>query len=377
MADQIVLAWTVNVAGTPFGPAAAATALGAVALYENTTTDPVLGQLFGLTVDSDITAAGGASATRTLTLNMTAVNAPEAPPPFPCHPDAATPPALPYVLRRASPLGGTFFVTTGSMVVPTTGSQLQTLAIGDVIQFLSQPGVFYEIAAVVEASITLTAPFSGRSTETGAFELVLAPATTIAVYSSSDLDTEGEIGAVTVTLPGPGAREIELTYDDSVGGGPFTVAVELTGRRPAAITLDVGSVDVAEIFNMIVSDTGGFDNSVGQITLVEMSAPVPALPLNPTPDEFRGRLTDEAQMLIDRALVYLPPSYFALAQQGASKPPLEGDFLVTTDSVHVATTVDQTSALAEGNVIQFASQLIDPTTLETREILYTVANVGP
>jgi hypothetical protein len=43
MADQIVLAWTLDVAGSSIGPAGAA-ALGAVPPYTDSTTDPVLDQ---------------------------------------------------------------------------------------------------------------------------------------------------------------------------------------------------------------------------------------------------------------------------------------------------------------------------------------------
>lgn len=53
MATQIVLAWTVDVTNTSFGPAQAAAALGAVPLYADVRTDPVLGQFFGLAVDDD------------------------------------------------------------------------------------------------------------------------------------------------------------------------------------------------------------------------------------------------------------------------------------------------------------------------------------
>lgn len=146
---------------------------------------------------------------------------------------------------------------------------------------------------------------------------------------------------------------------------------------PANITLDPGSVDIAEIENISISTTGGFGNSIGQITLAELSSPVPNIPPNATPGTGIGAaqgdrtffaLTDAAQLLIGRALAYLPPSYFALAQQGASTPQLEGAFALTTGSASVPTTADQTSALAAGNEVQFAAQ---PGTL------YTVLQVTP
>ncbi len=128
---------------------------------------------------------------------------------------------------------------------------------------------------------------------------------------------------------------------------------------------------------MQVEDPGAFTNSIGQITLVELSDDLPALPFEPTPDEFRGRLTDEAQLLIDRHLVYLPPSYHALAQQQASTPQLDGDFFVTTDSTRVVTGVDQTAALSAGDVIQFASQLTIDSPLGNQQVLYEIADVAP
>lgn len=67
MSNQVVLAWDVDTTNSTFGPAQAATALDAVELYQSEGADPVLGQLFGLTVVSDVSAATGpATATRTL-----------------------------------------------------------------------------------------------------------------------------------------------------------------------------------------------------------------------------------------------------------------------------------------------------------------------
>ena len=359
MADQIVLSWIVDVTGTPLGPAEAAAALGAVELYDNETTDPVLGQLFGLTVASDVSAATSPSeATRTLKLNMNIENSPPAPPPFPCQPVTSDPPELPYPLTRSVTLGGSFFVTNGLAVVPTTRSQTQTLSPTDVIEFLIQSGVQYTILTVTESEITLTTPFTGRTANTGAFQGVPAPATPPAIYTTSDLDSGGVTETVPPIPPQAGGREVEIEYFDSTGAGPFDAEVTLTGRRPVLVPLELGSIDIAVITSMQVEDPGDFENSVGQITLVELSKVPPSLPFEPTPDEFRGRLTDESQLLIDRHLVYLPPSYFALAQQQASKPQLEGDFFVTTGSRRVKTSVEPD--LDPGDVIQFASQLTLP-----------------
>jgi hypothetical protein len=375
MSDQIVLSWTVDVTGTTFGPAEAAAALGAVPLYFDPVTDPVIGQLFGLTVAADMTSTLGSTATRTLKLNMTAIPSPEAPPPFPCNPKTATPPVLPYPLRESVPLNGLFTVITGSTNVPTSQTQVASLAPGDIIQFLSQLGVFYEVMAVNPDSIDLTTPYTGTTGTVGAIEEVPAPVTIAAIYSTSSLDTNG-VATVPPILPGPGARKVELTYFDSTGAGPFIVEVELTGKRPAAVPLAVGSIDIFIIVNMFVSDTGSFDNSVGQLTLVELSSPLPPIPSTATPEDFK-HLTDEAQLLINRCLAYLPPSYFALSKQSGSFPQLAGDFLVTTDSTRVVTTVDQTGVLAPGNVIQFADQMQLRMKFKTVDVFYVIEAVGP
>lgn len=366
MADQLVLAWIVDVTNTTLGPAAAATALGAVPLYQNATTDPVLGQLFGLTVASDVTSTpSGTTAKRTLTLNMTHVNTPTAPPPFPCSPRTTTPPVLPYPLRSAKTLPGSFFVTQGSTAVPTTMTQLPSLSTGDSIQFLSQPGVFYTVAGgSTETTINLTAPYTGTTGNTGAFKEIADPVSIAAIYSTSDLDTAG-VATVPAIPAGSGARTVAITYTDSTGATGQAATASLTGRRPAAIVFTSGNGIISAIENIAIATTGAFHNSIGEITLVELSSALPAIPANATPGTGVGAaqgdrtffaLTDEAQLLITRSLVYLPPSYFALSQQGASNPPRRGDFLVTTGSKNVPTTIDQTDALGVSAVIRFASQ---------------------
>jgi hypothetical protein len=378
MSDQIVLAWTVNVAGTSFGPVQAAAALGAVPLYTETEADPVLGQLFGLTVESDVTAPVGSTATRTLTLNMTAtgpVTVP-APPIFPCRYRPTDELEPPYTLARTVTLPGSFFVATGSAVVLTALSQAASLSIGDLIQFLSQHGVFYEVMTITATTITLTAAYDGVSANTEAFKEVPAPVVLAAIFSTSPLDTDGVAVTDPPILAGPGAQTVDLTYTDSTGAGPFTVVVSLTGKRPAAVTLAGGSIDIAAIVSMVVTSTGSFNNSVGQITLVELSEPLAPFSARPTQTEFK-RLTDVAQMSIARPLVYLPPSFFALAQQGASTPALEGDFIVTTGQKYVGTSADQTGTLVAGNVIQFASQPAIYSPLGTVDVFYTIEAVGP
>jgi hypothetical protein len=374
---QIVLAWTVDVVNTTFGPAGAAAALAATPLYGDPTTDPVLGQNYGLTVASDVSAVSGPStATRTLTLNMDAAHARTAPPPFPCGPRTSTPPVLPYPLREAVTLPGSFFPSNGSTNVLTSMTQLPSLVTGSIIQFLSQQGVFYTVAAgTTPTSINLTTPYTGVTQNTGAFKEIAAPVKLAAIYSTSDLDTAG-VATVPAIPAGPGARTVRVDYKDSTGAS-FSSTISLTGRRPAAVPLALGSVDIVEINNIVILSKGGFGNSIGEITLVELSSPLPPIPPNATPGTGIGAgqgdrtffvLTDEAQLLISKALAYLPPSYFALAAQGAASPQLAGDFIVTTGSKDVPTTVDQTAVLAPGNVIEFADQM---------GTLYTVAALGP
>lgn len=389
MSDQIILAWTVDVAGSSFGPVQAAAKLGAVPLYFDENTDPVLGQLFGLTVASDATSNDATSATRTLTLNMNDDNSPTAPPPFPCHPRTSTPPILPYPLRSTKTLPGSFFVSLGSATVDTTMTQIPSLIPGDEIQFLNQQGVVYTVLAIPDTvSITLTTPFTGTTGNTGAFKEVVAPCPLelAAVYSSSELDTNG-VATVPVISPGNGAHQVELTYTDSTGAGPFTATALLTGKRPAPFDFgETFGVDIAEIINLEITSTGNFENSVGEITFVALSETLPDLPPNlpigtgigatqttvgkvgaPVPRTFKT-MTDDAQLLIDRHLAYLPPSYFALAQQQASAPALLGDFFVTTGSLDVPTEEDQTGTLNNGDLIEFAVQ---PGTL------YTIASITP
>jgi hypothetical protein len=377
MADQIILAWTVPVAGSSLGPLAAVAALAAIELYENENTDPVLGQFFGLTVADDSTTSDATSATRTLTLNMNAVSSPEAPPPFPCHPRTSTPPVLPYPLVTTKSLPGFFFVELGSAIVPTTATQLPSLTVGDEIQFLNQQGVVYTVLSIDSATqITLTTPFTGTTGNTGAFKEVAAPCPLefCAAYSSSELDTTG-VATVPVIQPGPGAREVSLTYMDSTGAGPFTATADLTGKRPVLFDFSESpATDVAVIVNLVITGAGGFANSVGEITIVELSDVLPDFPPNlpigtgigpaqttegkggtPLPRTFKT-MTDEAQLLIDRHLAYLPLSFFALAQQQRSFPALEGDFIVTTGSIDVPTTEDQSTEVDVGDFIEFSVQ---------------------
>jgi hypothetical protein len=380
MPNQLTLAFTANVANSSYGPAKAAAALAAVDLYENVSNDPVLGQFFGLTVSSDTTTDTATSATRTIVLNMTGVTgSPTAPPPFPCNPITATPPVPPYKLLSPVPLSGSFLTTPGSSVVTTSRNQLPSLTPGAIVQFLAQPGVFYTIEplGVTATAIALTTAYTGTfSEDDGAVVMVPAPAPIAAIYSTSPLDSNGV--AITPALPaGSGARSVQISYLDSTGAGPFTVTTPLMGTFPSPITLAMGSKDIATILSMVVATTGGFNNNVGQITLCQLSSAAPYVAPDATVQQFQA-LTDQAQGLITRGLVYLPPSYFALAQQSASQPVLTGEFLLpgrlaaasplTPGGVVVGTTKNQVGILVAGNMIEFAAQ---PGTL------YTIAAVGP
>jgi hypothetical protein len=364
MANQIILSWSVSVAGTSRSPAQAATQLEAAPLYENADNDPVLGTFFGLTVADDVTSATATGATRTLTLNATAaLGAPFAPPPSPCHPAISTPPVLPYPLTVAEELDGSFLVTSGSTTVLTTDSQLPTLSDDDVVQFSTQPGVNYEVTAVSAGSITISPAFTGQTADSAAVQIVPAPVTLAAVYSSSPLDS----------LTGSGARTVSISYTDSLGASG-TVVVDLDGTYPVQLTLAGGTIDIATVTAMHVASVGGFGNSVGQITLSALAIDEDTgLPTPILEDDTQ----DEAQMKLDLALVYLPPSYFALSQPQLSAPQLVGDFFVTTGSPNVPTSVDQTPALSAGNTIQFMSEIENDTPFGAEPVLYTVKYVGP
>jgi hypothetical protein len=372
MASQLTLAFTVNVSNSSYGPAKAATALAAVPLYNNPQTDPILGQFFGLTVASDTTTTTGAiSATRTIVLNMApAAGSPVAPPPFPCNPITATPPVPPYSLLTPEELPGNFLTTPGSNVVPTSDGQGPSLVPGNIIQFESQPGVFYTVLSVVgppATLITIGNNYSGPFAENeGASVMVADPAPIAAIYSTSQFDTNGV--AIAPAIPaGSGAQTVQIEYMDSTGAGPFFVTTSLMGTFPSPVTLAAGSKDISKIVAMTPVSLGSFSNTVGQITLCALSAAPPAIPTDATLEEFQA-LTDEAQGLITRGLVYLPPSYFALSQQGANMPVLSGTFRLVQGNTSVATSTNHTAAIHAGNELEFAAQ---------PGVLYEVQAVGP
>lgn len=381
MPNQILLAWTVDVAGSSIGPTEAAARLGAVPLYESATTDPVLGQLFGLTVANDATTTTGSTATRTLTLNMTsAVGAPTAPPPFPCQPNTATPPAPPYPLVRSVLLPGSLSPTNGQTVVPTSVSLVPSLPIplsGATVQFDAQLGVYYPVSLVGPSSITLSTPYTGRTRSTRASKQVPAPVTQAALYSSSPLDTAGVSGTSPAVPAGSGARSVTLQYQDSTFSASYTVTVPLAGRRPVPVPLAAGSLNIAVVTALSVASTGAFGNSVGQITLSALTGPVATVPPGTPIGTYLLQLTDQAQLLLGPPIAYLPPSFFALAQQGAAAQPLPGICTVTTGSVAVPTSEDLTALVGAGSSLQFAVQPDEDTPTGRIVTVYTVDQCTP
>ena len=355
MANQIILSWTVSVAGTSRTPAQAASAMSQAnaPLYANATNDPVLGAFFGLTVASDVTSATATGAMRVLTLNMdSAVGAPRAPAPFPCQPNTSAPPTPPYTLSTPTPIeGDDAFLTNGSPVVQVAQNRY---ADGDVVQFSTEIGVSYTVIGLGAGTITVAPAFTGPTGPSAVVELVPAPVTLAAVYSTCPLDS----------LTGSGARTVSISYEDTLGA-PGTVVVDLDGGYPVPVTLAGGTINIAIVTDMHVASVGGFGNSVGQITLSSLSEAI-----------LEDDDQDEAQLKLDTPLVYLPNSYFAIAQPTTSAPQLEGDFLVTTNSPNVPTTVDQT-ALSPGDVIQFAAQEEIDTPFGSEPVTYEVLYVGP
>lgn len=351
MPTKLILQWSVSVAGTSRTPSQAAAAMeqSNTPLYANPTTDPVLGQFFGLTVDSDTTTTTAGGAERVLELTMTS------PPVFPCHPNTSTPPALPYPLTVAEDLGGDFVLTNGSDVVPTTESQLSTLSVNDVVQFGAQPGVSYSIASVSGSGVTTSPAYFGETAISTAVVLTPAPVVLAAIYSSSPLDSAS----------GSGARTVSITYTDSLGASG-TVVTALDGAYPVPFVLAGGTIDIETVTAMHIASVGGFGSSVGQITLSSLTEIILA-------DDDQ----DEAQMKLDLALVYLPPSYFTIAQPMTSAPQLPGDFFVTTGSPNVPTSQDQTGNLSAGYVVQFAAEQNIDTPFGSEPVTYVIKYVSP
>lgn len=345
----------------------------------------ITGSLSGATATVvNATADGGPTsttpgATRVLVLNMTSeANAPYelpyAPPFFPCRPAGSS---LPAPNQPFLPPQEVLSASNTSPIVVGVEST-EGLANGSAVTILGATGNTaangtFTIAALTDDSFELVGS-TGNGAYTGSgflnpYELTEtttdpntrlpvtapAPATVVAFYSTSNLDTYGWPDHVDVLPAGPGAQIMELVYFDSTGARPFIAQKKLNGKFPAVVALN-GGIDFAYIAACSVYQVGAFANSVGQITLCALEAPLPAIPTEATPADFPG-LTDAAQLTITRPLVYLPPSYFALAQQGASAPQLAGDFLVKQGSPIVLTKVSQIGVVAATNVLEFAAQL--------------------
>jgi hypothetical protein len=338
--------------------------------------------LIGSTGNGAYTGGGTVTApvaTRTLTLNMTSVDYPTAPPPFPCRPTGPLepPPGAPYSQGAMAYSQAVLTATNTSPIVAGVASTAG-LTNGMVVTVVDATGNTaangsFEIAALTMNSFALVGS-TGNGAYTGGgmvaipYELTQTtidrytrrpvtkpvPAAVVAFYSTSNLDTDG-VDTIPAIPAGSGAQIMALTYLDSTGAGPFTVYTKLMGKYPAVVTLHAGSIDVAEIAECFVYQTGAFENSVGEITLSALAAPLPVIPADATPADFKG-LTDAAQMTIIRPLIYLPPSYFALSQQQNSAPQLAGDFWVKQNSPTVLTTISQLGVLAATNIVEFAAQ---------------------
>jgi hypothetical protein len=377
MTSQITLAYTVSVAGTSYGPAQAAAELADVELYtQGGVADPVLGQLFGLTVAGDTTTNTATTATRTIVLNTDATHTPTAPPSFPGRPITAIPPGRPGPLLQAKPLPGFFLTTPGDVNALTTVSERPSLSLGNIVQFASQPGVFYTVAGVFPTFVALTTPYTGPFSADGtAAVMIPAPAVTAAIYSTSPLDTAG-VPTTPAIPPGTGAQSVTIEYLDSTGAGPFTVTTSLAGKYPAPVTLAAGSVDIYDILSMSVATAGSFGNSVGQITLCELSTIPPAIPVGISQAQFQ-LLTDQTQLLITRPLGYMPPSFAALAQQGNSAPILPAGFTLSPGSPSVPVSADLTGTLSAGQGIQFTAQPTVDTPFGGVPQSYIIAAISP
>jgi hypothetical protein len=380
MANQITLAFSVSTAATIYTPADAAAALAAVSLYADAETDPVLGQAFGLTVADDVVSTGGVTYTGEsggpFQPGETVTDSPSGGTATVALDDDGR---LFFVAGTASGTfahgdtitGGSSGATATVNVADALGGPTPTVAGATRILVLNMTSALGQPTApppflcrptgplAPPPAAAPTLPYTLTETTTDRYTrqpvTANAPAAIAAFYSSSDLDTDGV--ATTPAIPaGAGAQVMALTYLDSTGAGPFTVHTSLKGKFPAVVPLAGGSIDIAKIVACFPSQTGPFKNSVGQITLSALSAAPPAIPADATPDDF-AELTDAAQLTITRPLVYLPPSYFALAQQGTASPALGGDFVVKQGSSTVLTSVSQLGVVAATNVVEFASQL--------------------
>ena len=224
MSNQLTLAYTVNVAGTSYGPAKAAAALQEVVLYDNPSNDPTLGQFLGLTVASDTTTQTTTTATRTLVLNMTSAAGnpgvpPTAPPAFPCNPITATPPVLADAQLAYYGEAGLF--ANGDTVTGTTSGATGVVA-----------------RAADNGSGAGTLFFSST---TGVFVAgeVLTGAPSGATAKAASLTYTGETGlfAVGATVTGSvsHATGVIAAVDDNGNGGNGSGAGTLFSRPPRVL----------------------------------------------------------------------------------------------------------------------------------------------
>lgn len=157
--NQIQLVYT----ATPTNVTASAMVLAmqqsSIPLYTSTTQDPLLGGIFGLTVESDVTAVASGNAVRTLTLNMDpTAGAPNAPPFFPVYPQTVDGPAAIFSSSAADGPGGIGALTV-SISYTDVGGHAGTISAtlnGKTPVELVPAGGTASVATVTAMSVTST-----------------------------------------------------------------------------------------------------------------------------------------------------------------------------------------------------------------------------
>jgi hypothetical protein len=107
------------------------------------------------------------------------------------------------VATYTAPLSGTITVANGSAAVTTGTTQVGTVLPGDSLMFASQPGVTYTVLSVTASTITLTTPYSGTGTSTGAVDVCTASTAASAINTALGLLTNigtSAVSSATVTV---------------------------------------------------------------------------------------------------------------------------------------------------------------------------------
>ena len=132
--------------------------------------------------------------------------------------------------------GATTSVTSGSTAV--TFSVAQTLAIGSLLQFSSQPGVYYALSAAVTASTsgTLTTAYNGTTSAAAQTTTVTALAGTMGVTSGSAsvTTTTTQVGTVSVGDSVQFTQQLGTYYVvAAVAAATLTLTTSYTGTTQA------------------------------------------------------------------------------------------------------------------------------------------------